>query len=305
MHLPRLMGRLVRQEKVDLIHSHLPDQNFYSCLVGQWAGCKTVVTYHGTPGVPGKRRTRSAMKLWLVRHAATAVVVVSDFLKHVLIERGFPARKIVRIYNGVDMKQFEGQAGGGLRGELGLPANAKLVGMVANLRQSKGYQYFVQAARQVTEAIPEARFVAVGERDNTIAQQLENLIGQLGLRDRCLFLGFRADVPQILTDLDVFVLSSVSEGLSIATIEAMAAGKPVVVTRSGGPEEVVEEGRTGLLVPPADSGALAAKICEVLRTPALAAALARNARAEAERRFSLALMVNEYQALYQRCLGAG
>jgi glycosyltransferase involved in cell wall biosynthesis len=305
LHLPRVMRQLVRQERVDLIHSHLPDQNFYSCLVGHLAACKTVVTYHGTPGVFRNGRTRSAVKSWVVRHAATAVVVVSDYLGRVLTQLGFPAKKIVRIYNGVDIKQFACQAGGRLRAELGFPANAKMVGMVANLRQSKGYEYFIQAARQVTEAIPEARFVAVGEKDDTIANQLDSLIRQLGLEDRCVFLGFRSDVPQILSDLDVFVLSSVSEGLSIATIEAMAAGKPVVVTRSGGPEEVVEEGRTGFLVPPADPSALASRICEVLRSPDLAATLSRNAQAEAESKFSLALMVSEYESLYERCLGAG
>jgi glycosyltransferase involved in cell wall biosynthesis len=305
LRLPTVMRQLVRQEKVDLIHSHLPDQNFYSCLVGHLTACKTVVTYHGTPGVFRNGRTRRAMKSWLVRHAATAVVVVSDYLGRVLTQLGFPAHKIVRIYNGVDVKRFAGQAGGNLRAELGFPANAKMVGMVANLRQSKGYQYFIQAARQVIEAIPEARFVAVGERDNTIANQLDSLIKELGLADRCVLLGFRADVPRILRDLDMFVLSSVSEGLSIATIEAMAAGKPVVVTRSGGPEEVVEEGRTGLLVPPADPSALASRICELLQRPDLAATLARNAQAEAERKFSLALMVREYESLYERCLGAG
>jgi glycosyltransferase involved in cell wall biosynthesis len=126
----------------------------------------------------------------------------------------------------------------------------------------------------------------------------------LGLKDRFVFLGFRADVPEILADLDVFVLSSVSEGLSIATIEAMAAGKPVVVTRSGGPREVVEDGRTGLLVPPADPKALASRICELLRNPDLATTLSRNARAEVDSKFSLARMIREYESLYERCLGS-
>ena len=304
LHLPRMMRQLVRQERVDLIHSHLPDQNFYSCLVGRLTACKTVVTYHGAPELFRNAGLRGAIKSWLVRHAATAVVVVSDYLRQLLADAGFPADKIVRIYNGVDLNQFSRGAGGRLRGELGFPDNAKLIGMVANLRPSKGYEYFVQAARQVTDSIPEARFVAVGEREEGIAKQLEYLLQQLGLEDRFVFLGFRADVPEILADLDVFVLSSVSEGLSIATIEAMAAGKPVVVTRSGGPREVVEDGRTGLLVPPADPSALASRICELLRNPDLATTLSRNARAEVDSKFSLARMIREYESLYERCLGS-
>lgn len=302
--LPRAMTKLIRQGKVDLIHSHLPDQNFYSCLAARLTARKVIVTYHGTPGLFTNARVRGAIKLWTVRHAATAVVVVSDYLRRLLVEAGFPAEKIVRIYNGVDLNQFARGAGGRLRGELGFPDNARLIGMVANLRPSKGYEYFVQAARQVADSIPEARFVVVGEREEGIARQLEYLLRQWGLEDRFVFLGFRADVPEILADLDVFVLSSVSEGLSIATIEAMAAGKPVVVTRSGGPPEVVEDGRTGLLVPPADPQALASRICELLRNPGLAATLSRNARAEAESRFSLARMIREYESLYERCLGS-
>jgi len=304
LHLPRAMAHWVRREGVDLIHSHLPDQNFYSCCVGRLTACKVIVTYHGTPGLFTNKGMRGAIKSWLVRHAATAVVVVSDYLRRLFVEAGFPAEKIVRIYNGVDLNRFARGAGGRLRGELGFPDNARLIGMVANLRPSKGYEYFVQAARQVTDSIPEARFVVVGEREEGIARQLESLLRQWGLEDRFAFLGFRADVPEILADLDVFVLSSVSEGLSIATIEAMAAGKPVVVTRSGGPPEVVEDGRTGLLVPPADPQALASRICELLRNPGLAATLSRNARAEAESRFSLARMIREYESLYERCLGS-
>jgi glycosyltransferase involved in cell wall biosynthesis len=109
-------------------------------------------------------------------------------------------------------------------------------------------------------------------------------------------------LAEILNSLDVFVLSSVSEGLSIATIEAMAAGRPVVVTRSGGPQEIVEDGRTGILVPPADPNALASRICELLGNPELAAMFSRNARAEVKDKFSLKKMVNEYESLYERCL---
>jgi glycosyltransferase involved in cell wall biosynthesis len=296
------MRRLVREEKIDLIHSHLPDQNFYSCLVGRLTGRRVVATYHGIPGLAGNRKGRGAVKSWIVRQGATAIVVVSDYLARVLTEFGFPAEKIVRIYNGVNVDKFASAARGRLRAELGFPEYVKLIGMVANFRESKGYEYFIQAARQVADAHPEARFVAIGEKDECITRRLESQIVQLHLEGLVVLLGFRTDVPQVLKDLDVFVLSSVSEGLSIATIEAMAAGKPVVVTRSGGPEEVVDDGRTGLLVPIADPGALAAKIGEVLWNPTLAASLGRQGAAEAQNRFSLPRMVQAYESLYERCL---
>src|SRR5262249_17868053 len=123
-----------------------------------------------------------------------------------------------------------------------------------------------------------------------------------GLQDRFIFLGFRSDIPEILSELDVFVLSSVSEGLPLVALEAMAAAKPVIVTRSGGPQEIVEDGRTGLLIPPADSDALTEKICELFANPERAAALARTGRAKVESEFTLEGMICDYERLYERLM---
>jgi glycosyltransferase involved in cell wall biosynthesis len=131
---------------------------------------------------------------------------------------------------------------------------------------------------------------------------MRDLVESVSLQDRFFFLGFRTDVPEILNDLDIFVLSSVSEGFSLATVEAMAAEKPVIVTRSGGPLEIVDDGRTGCLIPPADSDALAGKICELLASPERAAALARMARTEVMRMFSLERMIGDYERLYEGVL---
>jgi glycosyltransferase involved in cell wall biosynthesis len=302
LSLLRTMARIVREEKVSLIHSHLPDQNFYSCLVGGYTKCKTVVTYHGSPGEPRNFKSKQAFKAWVVRRTADAVVVVSDYLKGLFGELGFPAHKITRIYNGVDLQRFASSQAGQLRAETHSSLDTKLVGMVANLRQSKGYEHLIRAARIVIDAQPQTRFIAVGETNHRTAGAMTALIGELGLQDRFLFLGFREDVPAVLNDLDVFVLSSTVEGLSIATIEAMAAGKPVVATRSGGPQEIVDEGRTGFLVPPANSEAMAARICELLAHPDMAAVMGRNARKAVEGKFSLSGMVNQYENLYERCL---
>jgi glycosyltransferase involved in cell wall biosynthesis len=299
------LARLVRQEKVDLIHSHLPDQNFYSCLVGRFCGCKTVVTYHGAPRPREVKGVKGSLKVWVIRHWANAVVVVSDYLQEAMQALGIPRERVVRIYNGVDPRRFADSPAGRLRAELGTGNGTPLVGMVANLRESKGYEFFVQAAQKVLESAPQTRFLAIGELDSRIAPRVREQLRRSGLEDRFRFLGFRDDVPSILADLDIFVLASVSEGFSLATIEAMAAAKPVVVTRSGGPQEIVTDGATGLLVPPGDAESLAAKICELLRDPRRAAALGKNARAEVERRFSLSRIIAEYEDLYARCLGAG
>ncbi len=296
------MAQLVKQENVDLIHSHLPWQNFSSCLVGRWTGRKTIVTYHGPIELAQARGLRGAIKLRLVQNSATAVVVVCDYVGQMLKDVGFPAEKIIRIYNGIDPARFNRSGDGRVRKGIRCPEGTKLIGMVANLRRSKGYEFFMQAARKVAASIPQARFVAVGDIDKEIGHRLSDLAEQLGLQDRFFFLGFREDIPEVLSDLDVFVLSSVSEGFPLVILEAMAAGKPIVATRSGGPQEIVEDGRTGLLVPSANADLLAAKICELLRDPGRAAALGHAARAKAESTFGLERMVHEYEQLYECCL---
>jgi glycosyltransferase involved in cell wall biosynthesis len=300
--LLRTMTELIRKERVDLIHSHLPDQNFYSCIAGLFTRRKTIVTYHGDLPPSRNGRTRRAFKEWIVRHTASKIVVVSEYLKGSLLKAGAPREKLVRIYNGIDSSRYSVSPGGVLRRELGCLPGSQIIGMVANMRKSKGLEYFVRAARIVSESFPQTHFVVAGETEIEMEKKLSCLVRELSLDDRFTFLGFREDIPQVLAEFDVFALASVSEGLSIATIEAMASGRPVVVTRSGGPQEIVEDRKTGLLVPPADPHALASGICELLRSPQLAERLGKSARAEAESRFSRNRMVREYESLYESCL---
>lgn len=297
-----LLASLVKREGADLIASHLPDQNFYSAMVARKTGCKAVLTYHGKLD---RSTWKARLKLYAARRWSDAAVGVSQYMERSLREAGFPESKVFCIYNGVDATVFQPHPSGRLRRELGCGNGAPIVGMVANLRQSKGYEHFVQAAARVAEHEPQVRFVAVGEYEPTLKARLESEIGSAGLANRFTLLGFRNDVPQILSDLDVFVLSSTSEGFSIATIEAMAAGKPVVVTRSGGPEEIVTDGLDGLLVPPADPEALAEGIRTLLRDRARAVQIGCNARKSVEERFSIAAMVHDYEQLYLRCLEGG
>lgn len=296
----RAMARLVRAEHVDLIHSHLPDQNFHSCLVGRMAGRKVVATYHGALDVS---RARAALKMRVVRRFASATVAVSQSLAQSLRSAGFPSERVFCIHNGVDTERFAVAPSGRLRAELGCANGTRLIGMVANLRRDKGYEFFVRSARLVADREPQCHFVAVGEGDQESRDLLEALVRELGLAGRFSFAGFRPDIPDVLADLDVFVLSSTSEGFSLATVEAMAAGRPVVVTRSGGPQEIVEDGRSGFLVPPADPETMAARVCDLLANPLLAKELGDNARRSVEQRFSLARMLAEYENLYQRLLG--
>lgn len=296
------MRRLIREEKVDLIHSHLPDQNFYSCVAGRLTGRPVIATYHGLLPARASLGVRARMKLWFVGRSASTVVAVSGCLEEAMREMGFPARRLVRIYNGIEIARFAQAPSGGLHRELGRNGHTKFIGMVANVRTAKGYEYFLQAASEVARKVPEALFLAIGEAESAELEGLRAQVRRLSLEGRFLFLGFRQDIPEILADLDLFVLSSVQEGFSLATVEAMAAGKPVVATRSGGPEEIVEHPRTGLLVPARDAVALATAICDLLADPERAGAMGRAARGKAALDFSVETMIGRYEALYDRVL---
>ena len=296
---PREIASLVRRESVDLIHSHLPGQNFNSCIAGRMTGCKTAVCYHGGVELADTRRWKGALKFWWVRHNADAFIVVCDFVGEMLKGMGVAKEKVIRIHNGVDVARFNGHGSGQLRGELKLAAGAPLVGMIANLRASKGYDYYVRAARLVVDQFPDAHFVSVGELKPVYAEPLRRMVIELRLEKNFTFLGFREDVAQVLRDLDIFVLSSTSEGFPLSILEAMAAGKPVVATRCGGPQEIVDNGRTGVLVEVADFKALAAGIADLIRQPELARRLVSSARAELEARFSLDVMIRQYENLYE------
>jgi glycosyltransferase involved in cell wall biosynthesis len=174
--------------------------------------------------------------------------------------------------------------------------------MVANANTWKGYEIFIKAAQSVAKRLPTVRFFAVGEVNGDLSADLHGLVEQLNLQKYVTFLGFREDVPEILRDSDLFVLSSLSEGLPLVTLEAMSAGTPVVATRCGGQLELVRDGVSGVLVPPGDANALADSILGLLNDPARGRQMAQAARAVVRDKFSVNAMVHNYEALYDRLL---
>jgi glycosyltransferase involved in cell wall biosynthesis len=304
LRLPRALAHLVSEEKIDLIHSHLPDQNFYSCLASRLSQCPAIVTYHGPVELNDSATLRGWLKLQLVKRTACKVVVVCDFVRDMLKKIGFPEEKLHRIYNGIENSRFLGVPGGKLRRELNCSSETVLIGMVANVRAPKGHEYFIRAARLIADQHPNTYFVISGDLHKTLAPPLFNLAKELGLENRLSFLGFRQDVPDILNDIDIFVLPSTSEGFPLVVLEAMACAKPVVATRCGGTGEMVDEGRTGYMVPVADASAIASRVSELLNQPEGGASMGRAAKLRVESEFSVQTMVANYERLYEICVVA-
>src|SRR4029079_6539900 len=159
-----------------------------------------------------------------------------------------------------------------IRRQLGIPRAPPLVAVVCRLNRKKGIEYFLQAAAIVRGRFPEARFLIVGSScfDPNYQPELERLTRQLNLSDKVIFTGERNDIPALLNEIDLSVLPSLSEGLSNSLLEAMAAGVPVIATNVGGNPEVVQDGRSGLLVPSRDANALAQAMIRILESPDLA-----------------------------------
>ena len=299
----RVVG-LIREKNIDVIHSHLNGMNFYACLAGVVSSRPVVTTFHGVIGDWNHKTVKNRLKYALIRSASRCIVTVSEFLKHQLAQTwAFPHSKMTRIYNGVDFDMLDRMvASGDLRTSLNIPVGVPVIGMVGNIRATKGYDHYVRAARLVVDKRPDCRFLIVGQGSGKLLEQITSLIKELHVEERMILTGFRDDIPNVLKQLDIFVLASTSEGLSIATIEAMGVGKPVVVTDSGGPSEIVKNGETGFVVPPGDAEAMAQRIVKLLDDGPLAAKFGERGRDDVRSRFTIEQNVQSYAGLYQGCL---
>ena len=251
----------------------------------------------------------TAMQKRVQRYAcqfADCVLVNADAVRDWLIGEGYDASNIVVIRNGVDMRRFEGAPEGArLRSELGIPDDAPLVTVVSRLTRLKGIENFLEATAALKPRYPDARFLIVGETaptDRPYLTELTDLAASLGVADRVIFTGLRSDVPAVLGCADVAVMPSLNEALSNVLLESMAAGAPVVATRVGGTPEALIDGETGLLVPPGDSGAIAAAVARLLDDRELATRLGGAARALISTRFSVEQMVRSTEDLYMDLL---
>src|SRR5207247_1768501 len=251
--------RYVARERIDIVHTHMDVADFYGALAGRLGGARCVVATKHAPDEFRPRRTWKRYPFLLLERLSyqmdDAVIVVSEGLRFFFetVER-LPRRKMIVIGHGVDATARPATREEARR-SLGLPQQGPLIGAVGRLSPEKGQNVLLQALPSVLAAFPQAACVLAGEGPARAALEAE--ARRLGIGDRVVFLGLRRDVPMVLAALDLFVQPSIYEGFGLSLLEAMAAGLPVVASRVGGIPELIEDGRTGLLVPPQDSMALA------------------------------------------------
>lgn len=243
----------------------------------------------------------------LLSRFVTAYVANSEATRQDLVELGVPAERIRVIYPPVDLDRFDPALDASRqRTELRLGPGAPVFGILGTLLEWKGHRVFLQAARAVMDALPNARALVIGEapgRSQHYHEELCRLADTLGIADRVVFTGFRKDIPELVQVLDVVVHASITpEPFGRVIVEAMAMRKPVVATRAGGPLEIIENGVSGYLVPPDDAEALADRILQLLKDPAHRREIGERARREVEARFSARVHARLVEEVYAEAL---
>lgn len=320
----RLREMLIR-ERIDLIHAH----DFYSStlglIAGRLAGVRVLVSQRHLT-LSGRRVHEWGQRL--INRLGDRVLVNSEAIRErILATSNVPCEKIVVIRNGLITSEDESSLVGVIGGnghphsakavagngdtptpreeicrELELGPDAKLVGMVGRLEYVKGHRFFVEAAAQVARKHPNAHFLLVG--DGQLQDEIERQAARLGIADRLHLLGYRPDASRVVSAFDLSVLTSLHEGMPNTVLEAMAAGVPVIGTAVGGTKEVIKDGETGYLVPPADPDALARRISWALAHEEEMEKIAARGRQSVRSTFSMSRMVASVEQLYDEMIGS-
>lgn len=298
----RALARLrhhVRSHASQVMHTHNAMAQYLAVFATRGLGLRCVVnTRHGM----GENR-KSARREWLYRRslsATDAVVTVCRAARDAAVQRGLaPEQKLRAIPNGIHVEAIaraSAERRGRLREALGVAAITRIIGTVGRLNWAKDQVSLVHAFGRVHARCPEVALVLIGGGELLV--ELQQAAKAAGIADAVHFLGDRDDVHDLLQGLDVFVLSSISEGYSMALLEACAAALPIVATDVGGTAEIVRDGATGRLVPARDVQALSDAVLFMLRQPEQADAYGIAARAWVEQHGSLRTMAEQYQQLY-------
>lgn len=299
--------RLMRTERPQIVHTHTAKAGFLGRLAARLAGVPIVVhTYHGhvLHGYYGPLKAHLLRRMeWALARLTDGIIAVSEQVKADLVAYGVAGPDKIRVIPlGFDLEPFLSSAShrGALQREMGLGNGTRLVGIVGRVFPIKNHRLFLDAAAQVAAADRHARFVVVG--DGTLRPEMEAHARQLGIAEKVVFTGWRRDLPLIYPDLDVLVVSSKNEGTPVSAIEAMASGRPVVATRVGGLPDLIDDGRTGCLVPSEDAPALAAAILRVLGDPDGARRMGEAAQELVRERYRAERLVRDLEGFYVELL---
>jgi len=296
------IAAVARRVDADIVHSHLFGSAVRAGILSRLCRIPAVGTIHGAEDFRRAERW-STVKLAIVRYGVRALVFVSEPLRQSCLKSmRLPESMTWVITNAVDASRFTPGKSPTLRSELGISANDFVVGCVGRLQPIKGVETFIEASAILKATETGYRFLVVGSGSADYTRDLIALRDKLGLTDDLAFAGSRADVHELMRAFDVYALTSRSEGFSLSTVEAMASGLPVVATRCGGPEQILEDGITGLLVENGSAEAVARAVQRLRADKAERQQVADAARGAVLNRYTVEAQVRAYEELYEHVL---
>ena len=290
---------LINKFKYDILHPHTSHAHTLAFFSSMGTHVNRLVTRR----VDFSIFRHSFLKLSGIKYRCMSdfYIAISHKIKDVLVNDGIPAGRIFVVPSGINPNRFANAGTDDLIAEFNIKSSEQIVINVAHLAGHKGQQYLVRAIPLVLAKIPTARFFIVGGGE--LMDKLKNLAASLGLKKELAFTGFRRDVGAFYQIADLFVMSSVQEGLGTAVLDALALGKPVVATQSGGIPEIIKNGENGLLVSPADPKVLSEGIIRMLTDDELAKRVAKTGQSMVKQQFTIDTMVDGNIDVYRRILG--
>ena len=296
------LAKIVKQERIDILHSHNKAVLLYGVLAAKIAGTPLIHTRHGR-GIVEQFNILSRKMLMrrTLYHLVDLIVSVShDAAKAALQIYRVPKKRLITIHNGVNVEKYSKRLSAvdiqQIKQRIGIGEHDLVIGNVARLSLEKAHDTLLEAFAIIRQNIENVKLVIIG--DGPMRGELEAMTVALGVASDVLFLGMRRDIPELLNLFDVFVLSSVTEGVSLTLLEAMSAELPIVATNVGGNPEVVLDEVTGIVVPPENSKSLANAIVRILTNRQVARKMGQAGKKRVIKHFSLECMVRSYEDIY-------
>lgn len=293
----KLIKNVIATENIDIVHTFFESSDFLGTIVGRLSKVPFIISSRRDTGFTKNSRLLKFYKL--LNSYVDLILVNAQAVRDAAIQQeNIKPDKIKIIYNGIKVEKYNVQVDVAKKKlELGIDPDAPVVGKIANLRPVKGHCYFLKAAAKVLEKFPRTNFVLIG--NGSLEEKLKQYANELNISTQVKFLGLREDIPEIISTLDISVLSSLTEGCSNTILESMAGGKPVIATNVGGNPELIVDGETGLIVPSRNATALADAECKLISDRVAAIKMGERGRDRVAKLFNMDKIIAEFEEVYR------